>query len=155
MKLNQPEKYARFLRLYEHFRDCDYDSDTDFLPDAYTFKPHVKRPVDNVIIRNHMPYTYMPFLLCDLPDETAYSYIVEVPKAGPEDIEPDWEMSVGEVFRLPFTKTGLFCWESSDESVAAVDEKGMLCAKAAGEVILTIRTPAGNQSFVKIRVAEE
>lgn len=38
LKLNHPEQYARFLDLYEHFRDSDFDSDKDFLPDAYAFK---------------------------------------------------------------------------------------------------------------------
>ena len=78
LKLNHPEQYARFLKLYEHFRDCDFDSDKDFLPDAYTFKPNVRKRVDNVIIRNHMPYTYMPLILCDLPDDAVDAYIVEV-----------------------------------------------------------------------------
>lgn len=85
MKLNHTEQYARFLKLYEHFRDCEYDADSDFLPDAYTFKPYVKRQVDSEIIRNHMPYTYMPFLLCDLSDAEAYSYLVEVPKPEEEE----------------------------------------------------------------------
>lgn len=154
MKLNQPEKYARFLKLYEHYRDCDYDSDKDFLPDAYTFKPYVKRQVDTAIIRNHMPYTYMPFLLCDLPDEVAYSYIVEVPGAGSDDRKPDWEMYAGEVYRLPLAATGAFTWQSSDESVASIDEKGMLAGKAAGDAYLTLTTPSGKQSQVKIRVKE-
>ena len=78
LKLNHPKQYARFLDLYEHFRDCDYDSDKDFLPDAYTFKPHVKHPVNNVVIRNHMPYTYMPFLLCGLSDEEVSYYMVKI-----------------------------------------------------------------------------
>ena len=73
MKLNHPEQYARFLKLYEHFRDRDFDSDSDFLPDAYTFKPYVRKPVASAIIRNHMPYTYMPLLLSGLTDEEADS----------------------------------------------------------------------------------
>ena len=108
LKLNHPEQYARFLKLYEHFRDRDFEEDTDFLPDAYTFKPYVKKPVDNAIIRNHMPYTYMPLLLCSLPDEEAYSYMVEVPGQGAE--AADWEMYPGEVVRLPLAGTGLLSW---------------------------------------------
>ncbi len=50
LKLNHPKQYDRFLKLYKHFREKDYDSDSDFLPDAYTFKPHVKHPVNNVIL---------------------------------------------------------------------------------------------------------
>lgn len=76
LKLRHPEQYARFEKLYRHFRDSEYDSDTDFLPDGYTFKPFVRKPVDIQIIRNHMPYTYMPFILSELPDEEAYSYLV-------------------------------------------------------------------------------
>lgn len=153
MKLNHPEQYARFLKLYEHYRDCDFDADKDFLPDAYTFKPYVRRPVDNVIIRNHMPYTYMPLLLSSLSDEEVDKYIVEVPKA--EDAkEPDWEMYVGEVYKLPLTTTGIFKWESSDKAVAAINEKGMLEGKAAGEAILTITALGGRQSAVKVRVAD-
>ena len=152
LKLNHPEQYARFLKLYEHFRDCDFDSDSDFLPDAYTFKPYVKKPVDNVIIRNHMPYTYMPLLLCDLPDEEAYAYMVEVPKA--EEGAPDWEMFAGEVYKLPLTGTGLFTWESSDETVASIDEKGMMTGKAAGDALLTVSGPGGKQSVFKVRVSE-
>ena len=152
MQLNHPEQYARFLKLYEHFRDCDYDSDTDFLPDAYTFKPYVKRPVDNAIIRNHMPYTYMPFLLCDLPDEIAYSYMVEVPK--PQEKELVWDMYTGEAYRLPLFGAGLFQWESSDEAVVSINEKGMLSGKGAGDAYLTITTPSGKQSVVKVHVSD-
>ncbi len=152
LKLNHPEKYARFLKLYEHFRDCDYESDTDFLPDAYTFKPYVKRPVDNAIIRNHMPYTYMPFILSELPDEEAYSYIVEVPKPV---TDADFVMCEGEAYKLPLTTTGLFTWSSADESVASIDDKGMLRGVGAGETILTILDRSGRKSAIKLRVTEE
>ena len=154
MKLNHPEQYARFLKLYEHYRDCDYDSDKDFLPDAYTFKPYVRKPVDNAIIRNHMPYTYMPFILCSLPDEVAYSYIVEVPKPEPEEQKPDWEMYVGEVYKLPLTATGAFTWKSSDESVAVIDDKGMLTGKAAGDTLLTVTTPTGKEAKIRLRILD-
>ena len=154
MKLNHPEQYARFLKLYKHYRDCDYDSDTDFLPDAYTFKPYVKKPVDNAIIRNHMPYTYMPFLLCALPDEVVDSYIVEVPVETMDEQDADWEMFVGEVYKLPLTKTGLFTWKSSDEAVAAIDEKGMMAGKSAGDALLTVSGPGGKQAVIKVRVCD-
>ncbi len=147
LKLNHPEQYTRFLKLYRHYRDNDYDSDTDFLPDAYTFKPYVKRPVDNVIIRNHMPYTYMPFLLCGLSDEVVDSYIVEVPKEG-----EDWTMYVGEVYKLPLTGIGLFTWESSDPTIASIDEKGMMRAVGAGDTNLTMTTPSGRQAVVRVFV---
>ncbi len=152
LKLNHPEQYARFLKLYRHYRDCDYDADSDFLPDAYTFKPYVKRPVDNEIIRNHMPYTYMPFLLCGLSDEEVDSYIVEVPKDDEQGV--DWTVYVGEVYKLPLTGTGLFTWKSSDPSVASIDEKGMMTAAGAGEAELTVSSPTGTQAVIKVKISE-
>ena len=77
MKLNRPAQYERFLNLYKYFRDKDYDSDSDFMPEEYSFKPVIKVPVNNKVIRNHMPYTYMAFILSDLPDEEAYAYLSE------------------------------------------------------------------------------
>ena len=153
LKLNHPEQYARFLKLYEHFRDRDFEEDTDFLPDAYTFKPYVKKPVDNAIIRNHMPYTYMPLLLCSLPDEEAYSYMVEVPGQGAE--AADWEMYVGEVVRLPLAGTGLLSWESSDEEVLSIDQKNMLAGKSAGDALLKVTVPGGKQLAFKVRVLDQ
>lgn len=152
LKLHHPDQYARFLRLYEHYRDSDYDSDTDFLPDAYTFKPYVPRPVDNPIIRNHMPYTYMPLLLCGLSDEDVESYIVEVP--GEEGGAPDWTMYKGEVYRLPLTGSGLFGWASSDDAVVSIDENGMMTAMTEGDALLTLTAPSGAKSTLKLHVSE-
>lgn len=106
----------------------------------------------NVIIRNHMPYTYMPLLLSSLSDEAVDAHIVEVPRKAPEDQMPDWDMFVGEVYKLPLTKTGMFTWESSDKTVAAVDEKGMLKVKKPGDAVLTITSPAGKKSGINIHV---
>ena len=78
MKLNRPAQYERFLNLYSYFRDNkDYDNDSDFIPEEYSYKPAIRIPVNNVVIRNHMPYTYMAFILSDLPDEEAYAYLAE------------------------------------------------------------------------------
>lgn len=153
LKLNHPEQYARFLKLYKHFRGKEYDEDKDFLPDAYTFKPFVRKPVDVEIIRNHMPYTYMPLLLCALSDEEVDSYIVEV-QPEPEEQKTDWNMFAGEVYKLPLTRTGLFKWESSDDKIAAINEKGMLCAKEAGDTLLTITSPSGSQYVISVHVTE-
>lgn len=153
LELRHPEKYSRFMKLYKHFRDNDYDTDTDFLPDAYTFKPYVPLPVSNTIIRNHMPYTYMPFILADLPDEVVDSYIVNVPR--PDTGKPDWSMFVGEAYKLPLTKTGLFTWKTSDEAVASVDERGLLTGKAPGETFLTITAPGGKESIFRVRVTDD
>ena len=99
-----------------------------------------------------VPSTYMPFLLAQLPDETAYSYIVEVP--GQQEQDADWTMYVGEVYRLPLAGTGLFTWKSSDETVAAIDGKGMLAGKGAGNALLTVTIPSGKQAVIKLRVSE-
>ena len=152
LELNHPDQYARFLRLYKHYRDCDYDKDSDYLPDAYTFKPYVKDPVNVEIIRNHMPYTYMPFLLCELTDEVMETYIVDVPSA--EDKFASWTMYVGEVYRLPLTGPGLFSWESSNAAVVNVNKMGMVSAKAAGEAILTLTSPNEDQMKVKVSVLD-
>ena len=78
MQLNDPERYARFCRLYSYFRGGnDYDADQDFMPPTYSFKAAQRKPVNSVIVRNHMPYTYMAFILSELPDEEAYAYLAE------------------------------------------------------------------------------
>lgn len=154
LKLNHPEQYERFLKLYQHYRDCDYDADHNFLPDAYTFKPFVRRPVDNEIIRNHMPYTYMPFLLCGLSDEQVDSYIIKLPEQIKAEDKADFEMSVGEVYKLPLSVTGLFQWESSDTSVLSIDQRGMVSGKSAGEAILTITGPTGKKASLRVHVSD-
>ena len=152
LKLRHPEQYDRFLKLYKHFREADYDEDTDFLPDAYTFKPFVRKPVEIGIIRNHMPYTYMPFLLCGLSDEEVEGYIVPVPTK--EEREADLVMSVGETYRLPLAKTGLLRWKSSEPDVAAVNDRGMLTAKKPGKATLKLDAPGGKQAAVKVFITE-
>lgn len=74
-ELNDPERYARFSALYQCFRGADFEDDRDFLPKEYSFKLPVRIPLNTVIIRNHMPYTYMSLILSELPDEVAYAYI--------------------------------------------------------------------------------
>ncbi len=151
LQLRHPEKYARFLKLYRHFRDNDFDSDSDFIQAEYTFKPYVPFPVNEPILRNHMPYTYMPLILSELPDDEAYAYIVEVSEKAEE--KALWSMSVGEVYKLPLTATGLFTWTSSDETVASVDDGGMLKGKAPGNTKLTITAPDGRNLSVTVHVS--
>ena len=154
LKLNHPEQYERFLKLYQHYRDCDYDRDHDFLPDAYTFKPYVRRPVDAEIIRNHMPYTYMPFILCGLSDEQLATYLIRLPGQKKAEDTADYEMSVGEVYKLPLSVTGLFQWESSDASVLSIDQRGMVSGKSAGEAVLTITGPTGKKASLRVHVSD-
>ena len=152
LKLNHPEQYARFLKLYEHFRDCDFDSDKNFLPDSYSYKPNIKLTVDTIIVRNHMPYTYMALILSELPDDEAYTYMVEV--TDPEEKAPDLEMFVGEVYKLPLTATGHVKWESTDADIVSINEKGMMTGKAAGDAVVTLYAPDEKQSSFKVRVLD-
>ena len=101
-----------------------------------------------------MPYTYMPFLLCGLSDEAVDSYIVEVPGQDRGGQEADWVMYVGETYRLPLSGTGLFTWKSSDESVASLNEKGMLSGKKPGDTLLTVVGPGGKQAVIRVRVQD-
>ncbi len=152
LQLRHPEMYERFRKLYKHFRDKDFDADSDFLPPEYTFKPFIPWPVNEPIIRNHMPYTYMPLLLSGLPDEEAYAHIVEV--SAPSEEKALWTMSVGEVYKLPLTRTGLFTWTSSDDAVASVDENGMLKGKAPGDTNLSISAPDGRNLSIRVHVSK-
>ena len=95
--------------------------------------------------------SYMPFLLSTLPDEEAYSYIVEVPKQ--KDQDADWVMYVGETYKLPLTSTGMFKWESSDKTVASIDEKGLLTGNGEGDTILTVTVPGGKQAVIKLHIS--
>lgn len=160
LQLYHPEKYERFLNLYRYFRDRDYDEDYDFMPLEYSFKPPVRIPVNNPVIRNHMPYTYMAFILAELPDEVAYAYLAETP--GEEAEKPgllDLEMYVGEVYRLPLiwaiSNQAKLTWASSDEAVVSIGENGMLAAKGAGDAQLTVTTESGRQFTIAVHVKAE
>ncbi len=75
IKLNHPEQYERFEKLYQYFRGKGFDEDSDFLPPEYSFKAPVRIPLNSIIIRNHMPYTYMSLILSELPDEMISEFI--------------------------------------------------------------------------------
>ncbi len=79
---------------------------------------------------------------------------MEVPRPEPEEQKPDWEMYAGEVYKLPLTTTGAFTWQSSDESVVVIDEKGLLEGKSAGDAVLTVTTPTGKQAKIRIRILD-
>ncbi len=158
MQLRHPEQYKRFLTLYKYFRDNDFNEDSDFLPKDYSYKMPLGLPVNSVILRNHMPYTYMALVLSQLPDIQAYGYI-----CGPaKDRKPagtfEWQISTGEVYRLPaaiYGKSGpALTWEISDKAVASISEKGVLKGKAAGTAELTVTTADGGRAVIGLHVAE-
>ena len=160
MQLYQPEKYERFLNLYRYFRGREFEGDYDFLPEEYSFKPPVRIPVNSIIIRNHMPYTYMPFILAELPDEVAYSHLAEAPTDAMDKPELlDLEMYVGEVYRLPLvwavSNQAKLTWESSDEAIVSISDNGMLSAKSGGDAQLTVTTESGRKFVVEVHVKAE
>ncbi len=157
IQLNQPERYKRFLRLYKYFRGRDFEEDYDFMPDAYSGnRSRVKLPVNSLIVRNHMPYTYMALILSEQSDEAVDAYI-----GTPEQEEVlVLEMSVGEVYKLPALiaaekDAANMVWSSSDEAVASVNERGLLAAKAAGNANLTATTSSGKQAVVEVHVVDD
>ena len=99
-----------------------------------------------------MPYTYMALILSELPDEEAYAYMVDV--TASEEGDPDLEMFVGEVYKLPLTGTGHVKWESSDAEILSINEKGMMTGKAAGDAVVTLYAPDEKHSSFKVRVLD-
>lgn len=156
MKLNNPARYERFLNLYRYFRNADYEADRDFMPDEYSGnRTVIKIQVNNPIVRNHMPYTYMALILSALPDGEAYGYIQSTPekeKAG----FLKFEMYEGEVYKLPFSRGGRVkvAWKSSDEGVIAITEKGMVAALKPGSAKLTATTEDGKSKTFDVFVKE-
>ena len=158
IQLNQPDRYDRFLRLYKYFRHKDFEEDSDFMPDAYSGnRSPIKIPVNNPIIRNHMPYTYMALILSEQPDEVIDTYIGTETK---KDEVLVLEMAVGEVYKLPSIgkdgrDTVLIKWSSSDEEVAVVNGLGLLAAKKAGDVKLSAALSNGSRVAVEVHIADE
>ena len=80
IKMNHPEQYQRFLRVYKYFRHRDYDEDYDFMAKEYTItgasegSPEDTR-VDDDLFRVHMTYTYIALILSEQPDDVIDSYI--------------------------------------------------------------------------------
>ena len=158
-KLNDPARYARFLRLYRYFREKDYEEDSDFMPDEYSGnRTRVKVPVNNIIVRNHMPYTYMALILSALSDEEVDSYIAPAPVKARDFGLFGLEMVVGEAYRLPRTGLGLkkpeLSWDTSDENVIFISDSGLLTAKGVGTAKLTVTAEDGKQASISIRVLE-
>lgn len=160
-KLNDPARYERFLKLYKYFRGKDYDEDSDFMPPEYSGnRGAVRVAIDTVIVRNHMPYTYMALILSALDSETAYAYIT--PPVREEEFAKsallEWSMYVGEVYRLPLNtgkgKGAVLNWKSSNENVLSINEKGMMSAVDEGTAELTAMTENGKSMTIKMHVLE-
>ena len=69
-------------------------------------------------------------------------------------------MSVGEVYKLPVVgkaddNAAAIEWSSSDDSVASVNERGLLAAKSAGNANVTTTISDGKQVVVEVHVAAE
>ena len=64
--------------LYTYFRGRSYEEDnSSFMPKEYAFQffSDHEISVDSIMVRNHMPYTYMALILAELPPDVARSYI--------------------------------------------------------------------------------
>ena len=148
---NHPEQYQRFLRVYRYFRYRDYDKDYDFMSKEYTLTGSSEDTrVDDDVFRVHMTYTYIALILSEQPDDVIDSYIG---KSTDPDIEI--EMYEGEIYRLPIKeKCDNITWSSSDESVAALNEKGMLVGKGPGKAKLTVTLEKGNNKTIEVTVLE-
>ena len=78
IQVNEPERYALFNEVYTYFRGRSYEADnSNFMPKEYSFKFFSDHDikVDSIMVRNHMPYTYMALILSGLPAAEARTYI--------------------------------------------------------------------------------
>ena len=148
---NHPEQYRRFERVYKYFRHRSYEKDFDFAPSIFTLSKDVDEQENSEILRNHLPYTYMALVLSEQPDDVIDSYIGEA-----EDPGLSIEMYEGEVYRLPIKETCKnITWSSSDESVAALNDKGMLMGKGAGKAQLTVTLENGKTAAIDVTVLKD
>jgi hypothetical protein len=128
------------------------------MPDAYSGnRTAVKLQVNNTIIRNHMPYTYMALILSEQSEEMIDALIGSPVQ---EEEELVLEMTMGEVYKLPVVGKGdkgaaVVKWSSSNEDVASVNAIGLLAAKKAGDANLTATASNGKQAVVEVHVAAE
>ena len=152
LKKNHPEKYQRFLRVYKYFRHRDYDKDFDFMAEEFTLTgTSDDTRVDEDLFRVHMTYTYIALILSEQPDEVIDSYIGEA-----ADSVTKIEMYAGEIYRMPIKGTReKIIWSSSDESVATLNERGMLMGICPGEAQLTATLENGNKAKIEVTVLED
>lgn len=151
MKLNHPEEYQRFLRVYKYFRHRDYEEDFDFIPGVFTVHREEKIESDSEIFRHHMTYIYMALIMSEQPDDVIDSYIGKA-----SDSSMRIQMYAGEVYRLPFKEEFKnITWKSSDKSVATLNKKGMLAAKGVGTAQLTATLKDGETTTIEVTVLED
>lgn len=151
MQKNHPEEYQRFRRIYKYFRQREYDEDFDFVPEILTGNKDAKAREDSEILRNHLPYTYMALILSEQPDDVIDSYIGKA-----ADSSTKIEMYAGEVYRLPIKELRKnISWISSDDSVAVLNDKGMLAGKGAGTAKLTASLENGKAITIEVTVLED
>ena len=156
-KLNDP---ARFLRLYKYFREKDYEADSDFMPDEYSGnRGVVKIPVNNVIVRNHMPYTYMALILSAYPDDVVDTYIPAVAAETKRLVRLGLDMIIGEAYRLPRlglgSKKPALTWSTSNEDVLCISDKGLMTAVKTGDATLTVAIEGGMLFSIGVRVVDD
>jgi hypothetical protein len=90
-------------------------------------------------------------ILSEQPDNVIDSYIG---KSTDPDISI--EMYAGEIYRLPIEGTREdIAWSSSDESVATLNEKGMLVGKGPGKAKMTVTLKNGNKTTMEVTVLED
>lgn len=78
IQANEPERYALFNELYTYFRGRSYEEDSgNYMPKEYSYRFFSDHDiqVDSIMVRNHMPYTYMALILSALPPAEARAYI--------------------------------------------------------------------------------
>ena len=106
--------------------------------------------VDDDVFRVHMTYTYIALILSEQPDDVIDSYI-----GKSADPDTKIEMYAGEIYRLPIKGSREnIAWNSSDESVAALNEKGMLVGKGPGKAQLTVTLENENPVTLEVTVLE-
>lgn len=68
------------------------------------------------------------------------------------------DMVVGEAYRLPRAGIGLkkaeLSWNTSDEEVIFISDRGLLTARGTGTARLTVTMEEGKQASVGVRVLE-
>ncbi len=159
LESHAPQNYKRFLRLYLHFRDKNFDKDSETPSRFHFLNPEGLIPSKESVLRNHMPSTYMALILSEYSDEIADSFITILSKAMETVENLEWDLCAGEVCKLPFTdkKTdhGKLLWRSLDETVIHIDDRNMLTALKEGEAALTVTDEKGRAASIAVHVQDD